>query len=545
MTSVIVAPPDWADDSVTLPSSESGRRRGAGVVERLGVYARQRAVLLGTLAVVAAIAIRMIAINSAFLDEATYLSAGHVIWHNWLHGGPDLKYSTYFSGAPVIYPVIAAVADAIGGLYAARVFSLICILVTIGLVDGTTRRLFGARAAGWATVIFATIEGTQFLAAFATYDAMALMCLALAVWTSLRYLDLPRDLPHAGLYLGVPLLAFANATKYATALYDPIVVGVVVLAYARRYGWRASARIAVVYSAILGALIAALLAVGGSRYATGIDYTTLKRPPGISTASAVIDSSLRWVGALAAVCVIGMVVATYRLWRRRWRSMHERATLALLGVLSLAVFLAPIEQVHVHTTISLQKHVAFGAWFAAIAAGAMISRFTAGGWRAAKWRWVPVVAFIIPLGVIGQAQASRLHNAWPNTTILTRDMAPYVQANDRPVLMDDSEVAEYYLGANSDPRRWNNTYYLRYPVPGTSQVLYGPAAYKAAIAHDHFGLVALNFGVRNNIDRIVQNAIHLNHHYRYLGEVRMDGAYGYQTYVIWIDWHQESTKAMP
>src|SRR3984957_8483290 len=72
--------------------------------------------LLAVLAVPAALSASMVRTSTAFGDEALYLSAGHLEWSHWLHGTRIPEYQTYFSGAPVIYPPIGAIAAALGGL---------------------------------------------------------------------------------------------------------------------------------------------------------------------------------------------------------------------------------------------------------------------------------------------------------------------------------------------------------------------------------------------------------------------------------------------
>src|SRR6476660_2409643 len=89
---------------------------------------------------------RLIGANTAFQDEALYLWAGHLEWARVLHGTPIPPFPSYFSGAPVIYPPIAALADSVGGLAAARGLSLVFMIASTTLLWGTTDRLFGRRA---------------------------------------------------------------------------------------------------------------------------------------------------------------------------------------------------------------------------------------------------------------------------------------------------------------------------------------------------------------------------------------------------------------
>ena len=189
------------------PAQPVGSARSAAPVRSVGTAP----LLIAVLTVQAALSLRLVWSNTAFLDEATYLYAGHVELMHWLHGTPVPAYSTYFSGAPVIYPPLAALAASAGGLAAARLLSLAFMLGATALLWSTTDRLFGWQAAFFGTLLFAVLGPTQFLGAFATYDAMALFLLAASVWCVVR----ARDRSDSTLLLvaGALLLALANATK--------------------------------------------------------------------------------------------------------------------------------------------------------------------------------------------------------------------------------------------------------------------------------------------------------------------------------------------
>src|ERR1700735_5157340 len=103
--------------------------------------------------------------------------AAGVGWGRGLHGAPVPNFPSYFSGAPVVYPPLGAMAAALGGLYGARILSLFFMLFATVLLHGVTRRIYDRRSANFAAAIFAGLGATQFLGAFATYDAMALMLL--------------------------------------------------------------------------------------------------------------------------------------------------------------------------------------------------------------------------------------------------------------------------------------------------------------------------------------------------------------------------------
>ncbi len=91
--------------------------------------------LAAILAVQAGLSLSLVWSNTAYGDEALYLWAGHLELAHWLHGtscsplgrwpGRTPRISeVYFSGAPVIYPPLGALADAVGGLAGARILSM-------------------------------------------------------------------------------------------------------------------------------------------------------------------------------------------------------------------------------------------------------------------------------------------------------------------------------------------------------------------------------------------------------------------------------------
>ncbi len=146
------------------------------------------------------------------------------------------------------------------------------------LLWATARRLYGQRAALLAAALFATLAGTQFLGAFATYDAMALFLLALAAWLGVRSADCRSWHRIALLVAAGVALAAADAVKYATALFTPVVVVVVAIAVWRRRGRGAglAAGLTVLLSWLV--LVSGAIVAGGREYWLGITTSTLERP---------------------------------------------------------------------------------------------------------------------------------------------------------------------------------------------------------------------------------------------------------------------------
>lgn len=125
-----------------------------------------------------------------------------------------------------MYPPIAALADSLGGLAAARLLSLAFMMASTVLLYAAAKRLFGRGPAIAGAALFAVFGMADQLGAFATYDAMALFLLALASWLTVRASG---RLTEPMLILAACSLALADATKYATVLWSPVVVALAIL----------------------------------------------------------------------------------------------------------------------------------------------------------------------------------------------------------------------------------------------------------------------------------------------------------------------------
>jgi hypothetical protein len=493
--------------------------------------------MLGALlALQALLSLRLIWANTAFLDEGTYIWAGRVeLWHA-LGGTSVPDYAAYFSGAPPIYPPLAGIADSLGGLTAARLLSLAFMLGATSMLWGTTRSLFGRRAALSAVALFVTIGSTQFLGALATYDAMGLFLLALSVRLVVAARGHDDSTPLVIAAAGA--LVAANATKYATGIFDPVVMAMAVLTSPR--GTKAGLGRAGFVATLTVAIIAALLALGGPDYLAGLEFSTVARAEGTSAPVLVLADSARWVGGVVALAAVGAAVS----WWRRQRP-------GLLVVLAGAGLLVPASQARIHTTVSLVKHVDFGAWFACVAAGYAISMLS--GWGRHRWgRGVAAVAvaaaIAAPAGVPGRAQALTFEGSWPDTTRVVAAFRKLVREHPGSYLAEDQQVMGYYLEDELPWQAWTDTWYLSYREPGARTCVAGstsrvsPAtmgssaiarALASAIRHRHYALIMLDFGDTPAVDQVITAAIHRYHTYHLVAQVAGSDRFGGSKYLIW------------
>jgi Dolichyl-phosphate-mannose-protein mannosyltransferase len=525
------APPEPAPSPAALtterlpvaPPKDRGVRRsnrdGHGFAYTPGLL------LIAVLTLQALLSVRLVWSNTAFLDEATYLFGGHVEIEHWLHGTPVPALATYFSGAPVIYPPLAALAASIGGLAAARLLSLAFMLGATGLLWSTTSKLFGLRAAFFAAALFAVVGPTQALGAFATYDAMALFLLAASAWCVVSAQD--RDNSTRFLVAGILLLALANATKYSTAVLDPAVVALAAITVLRRRGPKPGfVRSGHLAAGTLG-LISALLALGGPWYLSGVLSTTLSRTAGNKSASLVLTDASKWCGLVCAIAILGVLFAL----RRR-----DRAQLVLVTVLAASGLLVPLNQARIHTTTSLFKQVDFGVWFAAAAAGFAIAQVFGAGrqtWLRAGAASLAGILAVAWAGAVGRTQANTFFREWPNSAQTIAALRSLTREYPGNYLAEDYNVPAYYLENSIPWQRWSKTWYFTYTRPGTHQLLSGEPAYQAAIDDGYFSLIALNFSDTVETDSQIVGDLRRAGTYHLVADVPTQDALGNGQVLVW------------
>jgi 4-amino-4-deoxy-L-arabinose transferase-like glycosyltransferase len=466
------------------PEAAANQRRRWGRV--MGPALLRWPLLIAILAVQAALSLPLVWNNTAFLDEAIYLSAGHTEIEHWLHGTPAPAYATYFSGAPVIYPPIAAMADSIGGLAAARILSLIFMLGVTLLLWMTASKLFGKRGGACAAALFAVLGPTLRLGAFATFDAMALLLLAASVWCVVSSRD--RDDSALQLLAGVVLLAAANITKYSTMIFDPSVIILAGLVVVGKRGVKpAISRSGYVAAGVIG-VISVLLALGGPWYLAGALYTTISRAAGDSSAPLVLADAWKWSWPACAIAWAGVILCA--------RRGCDRVQLMILVVFATSGTLAPLNQARIHTATSLSKHVDFGAWFAAAAAGYALAQLSQRvRWKSLRLTIAGLVLIVValPAGIMGRTQALKIFHEWPNSAQMITTLRSLSRTHPGHYLAEDYDVPAYYLESTIPWQRWSGTWYFHYTPPGAARALTGLAAYRAAINHHYFSLIILDF----------------------------------------------------
>jgi hypothetical protein len=522
--------------SDTWPATEPARPADAGQDRRAPPGARLTGLPLMVIATIQVVlSARLLGTNSAFSDEALYLWAGRLEWSGWLHHTPVPPFASYFSGAPVAYPPIAALANAVGGLAAARLLSLGFMLGATVLLHGLTRRLFDRRSANFAAALFVGLGSVQFLGALATYDAMALFLLALATWLGVRSAGVrPAGRRTALLLVAAVALVIADAAKYAATLFDPVVLVTIACFHWHALGRRAGAVAGLTATAATGAGLTAAVLAGGPSYWAGITSTTLSRAHSNWPAFGIVYASAGWVGAIVLLAGFGALATSYAT-----RSGPARAT---AWTLAIAGLLAPAEQARIHVFTSLFKHVAFGAWFAAPVAGYALTAFIQAIPPAKAARALRVALSVIALsGLVGIVLVADHFGNWSNTDPVIGPLTAELQTHPGQLLVDDGPTFDYYL-ENVEP--WPDI--AAVPNSTTGQLT-------GQIARRRFSVILLSYteggGGCGNADPLVQSSqpecLH-NIDIKLLSAIIGDGGYllvdripyrttaYHSTYLLWV-----------
>jgi 4-amino-4-deoxy-L-arabinose transferase-like glycosyltransferase len=444
--------------------------------------------LLGVLALQAGISVTLIWSNSAFGDEAEYLWAGHMELQHWLHGVPIPNYNLLLSGSPMIYPPLAAIVNDFGGLSGARILSLMLMLGATALLYSTASRLFGRRAAIAAAALWAVSVSALKLGAFATFDAMAVFLMCLAVWLAVQA-TFRRRAPEL-VVLAALVMLLADLTAYSYAVYDPAIFAVAYFAWLPRVGKQRARELALwlVASALtLAVLIPTVMGLWGGIIAVTITRSgnSLNEDQGYLV---VAQLAWAWSGLVALLGLAGAATAA--------AVREERRKITLLWVLAGSAFLVPLYQLHLQTGWALDKHLACGIWLAAMPAGYLISKIAqAPALRRGLMAVAATAALAIPT-TNGWMSAYSDYQTWPNASPLIATVRPLVASPHAALFPGNvaTWLLDYYTSSQDHVGPlWGTGPQLS--IDPTNIRYSWPVYYKAQLALDNYSAIVLTFPV--------------------------------------------------
>jgi putative flippase GtrA/glycosyltransferase involved in cell wall biosynthesis len=426
--------------TVAIPTSEASSAQPSQAPRaRRSVLSGLLHPLTAILALQAGLSLTMVWSNTAFSDEALYLWAGRIVIGNWLHGtnaSTITVFKGYFSGSPDIYPPIGAIANSIGGLAGARILSLIFMLAATTLLYLVTKELFNARAAYIGAAIWAVGDSVLRLA-FATYDPMSVLLVALSGWLILQA---GRRNRRGEIVAGAAgTLALSNVVAYSGIVIAPVVIAFAFLVWQSGMGARKATYAAGWLAGVWAICFVGFMTI--TRSWPGIKYTIFARQVVTKTAAMhIVGDAWSLAGIIICLSLLGAAIG-FSGGRR------DRSLLLLLAIAGLVILIA---QIHDNSGVSLDKHLAYGTWFAAMAAGYGVAAIIKVPSVASRQLVTIscVIALIVP-AVSGMVAAWHTYHSWANASSFLSAFAPiaarepgyeYVSTGASGV----NTVAEYY-----------------------------------------------------------------------------------------------------
>lgn len=456
--------------------------------------------------------------NTPFQDEALYTFAGHDIWLS-ITGAATApsNYASYFSGYPYLYPVLAAFLNHFGGIETVRWFSTVCMLVTTTCVYLVSRRIFNQASGLMAACLFACQGTTLLLERLATFDALALMLLAVATVLAVQVADAHDPV---GALLIAPVLILAVGVKYAALIFVPFVIGLMALrTAARQPWWRVALNLALTLLGV-AILVFSLSHVIDQNAFHGLSATTTQRTVLISKSSDwLAQITLSLGGPLWALSLFGFAFAPKRL---------RLIALTLL----LASAAAPAYHFHTGEATSLQKHIGYALFFVAPLAGyavaEMTSRITPSRLDP---RWLAGLMICLVMFTVGANDALWWYRSWPQTSALQSTMLDIVRPGSDRYLCEDYDVLRYELSDATTGGQFVSLDFFQFTDAQGHQLI-GDDAYKAAIAEGYFNVVELNFD-HSTLSRDLETQLEAQPQYELVAVIPYSSSFGAYHYMIW------------
>jgi len=421
---------------------------------------------------------------SAYMDESVYVLYGRMCLAR--HFEAPIDQPLRWSFGWYLWPMMAAIADRLGGIVAVRELAALLGTVTVGAVCGFARRLFSPVVGLASAAAFALLAPAVYNSRIATRDSGSLFFLALGLWVYTRAFQENRKCD----WLAACASFFAAfLCKYVVALFFPFLV---LLAFRKK-----------LRPLLCFALPLTILCAGYAWYYRH-DLTAL----------------LSYGAGYGSLRAQGAQVWDIYVWRRldfwiiaalslfAWLGKTPRRVLLLLW-LGAVLFLA--FQWKTRADYDYWKHSAYPLLF--LVPLAMEGLHTAAGKfnRRDLVRQVMVSAFSVValcglLGWVSRSWKMEEFVFWPNVEPALAYMEGRLSPTDR-VLVDDT-VFRYYFHPQLRQRQITDPFYFWY------QGQMGAAAFGAAIHNGLFQYVLLDGGIGDDAQKM-QAAIRpvLSEHY--------------------------------
>jgi 4-amino-4-deoxy-L-arabinose transferase-like glycosyltransferase len=477
--------------------------------------------------------------NTAFQDEGLYLYAGRQIFRHWMGGPVPLdRYAFYFSGYPDFYPVIGGVLDMIGGLALARSFSLCCMLGVNAIVYYITQKFFQRPAAILASAAYASLGTVLFVSRLATFDSLCLLLVALA--TAIAFHVSTSRHPWLAFLIG-PLFVLSVLAKYAGMLFVPPVLAILFFCSIAFVGWwRMLLRLVIALASLAGSLYVTYLLINKLAF-HAIDGSTTNRVALIQKSPLELFLHVMQMGGIVyAAALLGLVLVFLR---------YPRFSLTAL-IMFGASWLVPVYHMYKQEGVSIDKHIAFGLFFAMPLAGyalAWLSGYAQqaiSNSRAASSStlqaisssngryWLAGLSVVLLIFTLGTQQSQTIFASWANTSALSYALHTQMRDGSGRFLVEDIEVARYNAKDTTEAWQWNGVYYFYYAVPGHKALL-GDEAVVQALNDRYFAIVELSFNYQPAEAHFIAQQMANSKNYDLIAKVPFQNSFGTGYFYLW------------
>jgi dolichyl-phosphate-mannose-protein mannosyltransferase len=406
--------------------------------------------------------------SSAYMDESVYVVYGRMFLAG--HFEAPLAHPLQWSFGWYLWPMLAALADRIGGLLAVRELAALLGTLTVAATYGFASRVFSKTVGLGAAAVMAVLGPAVMVSRIATRDSGALCFLALGLWAFACAWQGNRKRQWA--LAGLAFFA-AFLCKYLVAIYFPLLV---VMAL-----WKGKKPLLCFVTPLAAACTAYALNYRhdlAQLLHYGSDYNSLRAADALEVY--VFNRWDFWL--VVALSVFGLA---HRLWWRRTAAMLAAAAIAL-GF-----------QWYTRADYDFWKHVNYALFFlvpAAISGGLLLVRMLTPTkhHRQLIWGVSGVLAIAAAVGVLGGVNRQDRWLFWPGVDPALAYMEGRVTAQDR-VLVDDT-VFRYYLTPPLGQAQITDPMFATYRDAGGRE-LSGVEASRAAVSEGAFSYIVFDGGM--------------------------------------------------
>jgi hypothetical protein len=315
---------------------------------------------------------------------------------------------------------------------------------------------------------------------FATFDPMSVFLVALSACLAVQAGPRRRG------WLIIPsaaALGLASATAYSGIVIVPVVIFIAFLVLLSQSGLGR----ALSWTACLAAGSAAVfwLVIKVSHSWAGLEFTILNRQVNDHQPAGLILSIIAKDSGLIIACAVAGALIAMR--------TEERRCAAPLVALAGAALVVPAAQLYFRTGWALDKHLAYGIWFAAIPGGygcVKFGRLLRDGLEASRRGLIVTGACALAFVAFADSRvAFATFHQWPNAASFVAAFRPVAARHPDSIYGSSEErIAEYYLPQGDQWWRWSTLDISLHP--GVPQNRW-PSYYRAKLSADRYDVIAL------------------------------------------------------